>query len=173
MALVLSLGITVVLAVSAVTVISSATSNTREASTHVARNAVEELALAGINDAAALLSLPSKNALNPSIFCLTLQTPPCSQTVSLGGGTVTFSGYLTGTTWTITSTATLPNKNGMNTGNLTKTMTAQIPVIATLTQPLNNPAWNYVYSTHPVTPGVCDMTIQQSVEFFRSTLPDA
>ena len=163
MALVLSLGITVVLAVSAVTVISSATSNTREASTHVARNAVEELALAGINDAAALLSLPSKNALNPSIFCLTLQTPPCSQTVSLGGGTVTFSGYLTGTTWTITSTATLPNKNGMNTGNLTKTMTAQIPVIATLTQPLNNPAWNYVYSTHPVTPGVCDMTIQQSV----------
>ena len=144
MALVLSLGISVVLALSAVTVISSATSNTRAASTHVAHNAVEELALAGINDAAALLSLPSKNALNPSVFCLTLQTPPCSQTVSLGGGTVTFSGYLTGTTWTITSTATLANKNGLNTGDLTKTMTAQIPVIATLTQPLNNRAWNYV-----------------------------
>jgi len=70
MALVLSLGISVVLALSAVTVISSATSNTRAASTHVAHNAVEELALAGINDAAALLSLPSKNALNPSVFCL-------------------------------------------------------------------------------------------------------
>jgi hypothetical protein len=160
---VLSLGISVILALSAVTVVSSATSNTREASTQVARNAVEELALAGINDAAALLSLPSKNALNPSVFCLTLQTPPCSQTVSLGGGSVTFSGYLTGTTWTITSTATLPNKNGLNTGDITKTMTAQIPVIATLTQPLNNPAWNYVYSTHPVTSGACDMTIGQSV----------
>jgi hypothetical protein len=160
---VLSLGISVILTLSAITVLSSATTNTREANTHVARNAVEELALAGINDAAALLSLPSKNALNPSVFCLTGQTPPCSQTVSLGGGSVTFSGYLTGATWTITSTATLPNKNGLNTGDVTKTMTAQIPVVPTLTQPLNNPAWNYVYATHPATAGVCDMTIQQSV----------
>jgi len=142
---------------------SSATSNTREARTHVGRNAVEELALAGINDAAALLSLPSKNALNPNVFCITGQTPPCSQTVELGGGSVTFSGLLTGSTWTITSTARLPNKNGLNTGDLVKTMTAQIPVIATLTQPLNNPAWNYIYATHPPTAGVCDMTIQQSV----------
>lgn len=159
----LALGLTVILAMSAVTVISSATSNTRSAKTSSLRQAVDELALAGINDAAALLSLPSKNALNPSIFCLTLQPPPCSQTVSLGGGRVTFSGVLNGTTWTITSTATLANKNGLNPGNLMKTMTAQIPIIPTLTQPLNNPAWNYIYATHPPTPGACDMTIGQSV----------
>jgi hypothetical protein len=162
-ALVLALGITVILAMSAVTVISSATSNTRSARTASLRQGVEELALAGINDAAALLSLPSKNALNPNVFCVTLQPPPCSQTVSLGGGTVTFSGVLNGTTWTITSTATLANRNGLNSGSLTRTMTAQIPVIPTLTQPLNNPAWNYIYATHPATPGACDMTIQQSV----------
>jgi hypothetical protein len=38
-----------------------------------------------------------------------------------------------------------------------------VQVIATLTQPLNNPAWNYIYATHPATPGVCDEIIQQSV----------
>jgi len=64
---------------------------------------------------------------------------------------------------TVRTSKTLPNKNGLNTGDVTKTMTAQIPVIPTLTQPLNNRAWNYVYATHPVTPGACDMTIQQSV----------
>jgi hypothetical protein len=160
---VLTLGICVVLALSAITVVSSATSNTREASTHVRHNAVENLALAGINDASAYLRLPSKNALNPNAFCATGQTPPCSQSVPLDGGTVTYSGTLNSSTWTITSTGTLQNKNGLNTGNLTRTMTAQIPVIPTLTQPLNNPAWNYIYATHPATPGVCDMTIQQSV----------
>jgi hypothetical protein len=159
----MALAITCVLSLSAITVISSATSNTRSAKTLSLRNSVEELALGGINDAAALLSLPSKNALNPNVFCVTLQPPPCSQTVSLGGGTVTFSGVLNGTTWAITSTATLANKNGLNSGSLTRTMTAQIPVIPTQTQPLNNPAWNYIYATHPPTPGVCDMTIQQSV----------
>lgn len=159
----LALGITVILAMSAVTVISSATTNSRSTSTTSVRQALDHLAMAGINDAASILSLESKNALNPNVLCITGQTPPCSQTVSLGGGTVTFSGYLTGTTWTITSTATMPNKNGLNTNNLTKTITAQIPVIATLTHPLNNPAWNYLYATHPVTPGICDMSIQQSV----------
>jgi hypothetical protein len=160
---VLALGITVILAMSAITVISSATSNSRATGTGSVRLALDHLAVAGINDAASILSLESKNALNPNVFCITGQTPPCSQTVSLGGGTVTFSGYLTGTTWTITSVATMPHKNGMNTNNLSKTITAQIPIIATLTHPLNNPAWNYLYATHPVTPGVCDMSIEQSV----------
>jgi hypothetical protein len=160
---VLALGITVILAMSAITVISSATSNSRATGTATVRTALDHLAMAGINDAASILSLESKNALNPNVFCITGQTPPCSQTVSLGGGTVTFTGYLTGTTWTITAVATMPHRNGMNTNTLSKTITAQIPVIATLTHPLNNPAWNYLYATHPVTPGVCDMSIDQSV----------
>jgi hypothetical protein len=44
---------------------------------------------------------------------------------------------------------------------VTRTLTAKVPVIPTYTQPLNNPAWNFIYSRG--TGQTCDMTIANSV----------
>ncbi|MGB2952046.1 MAG: hypothetical protein WBB74_01490, partial [Gaiellaceae bacterium] len=62
--------------------------------------------------------------------------------------------------WTLTSTGSMrnPNPNG---GNVTKTLTAKVTVVPTVTQPLNTPAWNYIYSTH--TGSACDQTLNNNV----------
>jgi hypothetical protein len=44
---------------------------------------------------------------------------------------------------------------------ISRTLTAKVPVVPTYTQPLNNPSWNFIYSRG--TGQACDMTIQQSV----------
>src|ERR671925_455512 len=53
------------------------------------------------------------------------------------------------------------NRNPNSAADVTRTLTAKVPVVPTYTQPLNNPSWNFIYSRG--TGSACDMTVTQSV----------
>jgi hypothetical protein len=44
-----------------------------------------------------------------------------------------------------------------------RTLTAQVPVTPSFAQPLNNPAWNYVFATRTGDPSGCDLTLNNNV----------
>ena len=153
-ALVMSLLVMAISSVLLVSVITYTSSTTRDATRTRSTLMVDALAEAGVNNAAAVLSNPSNNALNPTLL------PP--RTTAYQGGNVTWSGVLDATTgvWTVNSVAFAPNP--ASPGNrVMRALRARIAVIPTLSQPLNSPAWNYIYSRG--TGATCDMTIGQTV----------
>jgi hypothetical protein len=173
-ALVLALGVTVVLSMTVVTVIESARSNQRSATMSSGRSSAYDLAEAGVNNAMAVLRLPTNNALDKYVFCAdaaSLPTLPCSRTDTYSAGKVTWYGTLyqnpaAGTAyWDLFSTGYVRNPFG--TADYQKTIRATIPVVPTTTQPLNNPSWNYIFSRAAgsgVALSGCDMTLANSVD---------
>jgi hypothetical protein len=152
--LIMAVGILGVLSVSGVTLIYYSSTNARSAEYSVKNGSAYDLAEAGIDEMMAVLSKPTNNALMPDLLPET--------THEYNGGTVTWSGALDQLTqtWSVTSTGRLDNPNE-GASDVTRTLTAKIPVTPTLTQPLNNPAWNYIYATGTGQP--CDMTVSQNV----------
>ena len=80
---------------------------------------------------------------------------------SYANGTVDWCGTLNRSTaqWYLTSIGNM--KNPGRTGNVTRMLQATVSVVPTLTQPLNNPSWNYIYATH--TGNACDQTLSNNV----------
>ncbi len=152
-ALVMALGFLVVVSIVVFSAIDYSTANGRTSRYNVARQQVDALAQAGVNNAEAVLSNPTNNALTSTLLP--------STTTTYDGGTVTWSGTLNSSTstWTITSTGNANNPSGAAT--VTRTLTATILVSPTLTQPLNNQAWNYIYDWG--TGNTCDMTLANTV----------
>jgi len=152
-ALVMALGFLVVISIVVFSAIDYSTANGRTSRYNVARQQVDALAQAGVNNAEAVLSNPSNNALTSTLLP--------STTTTYDGGTVTWSGTLNASTstWTITSTGHANNPSGAAT--VTRTLSATVLVTPNLTQPLNNQAWNYVYDWG--TGNTCDMTLSQGV----------
>ena len=152
-ALVMALGFLVVVSIIVFSAIDYSTANGRTSRYNVARQQVDALAQAGVNNAEAVLSNPSNNALTSTLLPTT--------TTTYDGGTVTWSGTLNASTstWTITSTGHANNPSGAAT--VTRTLTATILVSPTLTQPLNNQAWNYIYDWG--TGNTCDMSLANTV----------
>ncbi|MGZ4352127.1 MAG: hypothetical protein ACXVZ4_01160 [Gaiellaceae bacterium] len=146
-----------VLLLMATTALRFTASSGRTAAYAGAKTQAYHFAEAGIDEAMSILSLPSNNALDPTLL-------PASKTDSFRGGTVTWGATLSmlSSTWTITSTGSVANPTGPHTAAAARTLRATVHINPTLTQPLNNPAWNYVYATRPASSG-CDETIQQSV----------
>ena len=70
-----------------------------------------------------------------------------STTVSLTGGSVTYGGTLSGTTWTLTSTSTVSNPSGPHASPITRTVSAQAEV-NTNTQADMGP-WDYLFIDQP------------------------
>lgn len=152
-ALVMALGMLIVMSIIVGAVIDYSTANGRNSRLDTGRQKSYALAEAGINNAEAVLSQPTNNALTSTLLPSTTST--------YDGGSVTWSGTLNASTstWTITSTATVNNPAGG--AAITRTLTATVLVTPNLTQPLNNQAWNYVYDWG--TGNTCDMTLSQSV----------
>jgi hypothetical protein len=173
-ALVIALGVTVVLSMTVVTVIESATSNQRSSKMTSGRSAAYNLAEAGLNNAMAVLRLPTNNALDQYVFCAdaaSLPPLPCQHTDTYSAGTVVWYGNLyqnpaAGTAyWDLFSTGHVRNPYGG--ADYQKTIRATIPVVPTTTQPLNNPSWNYIFSRATgsgVALSGCDMTLTNSVD---------
>jgi phage baseplate assembly protein gpV len=119
----------------------------------------------GINDALAILKNPTNNALSPGLLCAPGASVPCDSAHALetdnDGGFAKWYGVLNQitSTWSITSTGYTRNPTGAS--SLARTVRVSVHVTATLTQPLNNPAWNYVMALR--TGNTCDMTIGNSV----------
>jgi hypothetical protein len=153
--LIMAVGILGVLSVTGVTLIYYSSTNARSAEYSVHNASAYDLAEAGIDEMMAVLSKPTNNALMPDLLPET--------THEYDGGTVTWSGTLDQLTqtWSVTSTGRIDNPTGHGTSEVTRTLSAKVPVTPTLTQPLNNPAWNYIYATGTGQP--CDMTVSQNV----------
>src|SRR5207244_3973498 len=172
-ALVIALGVTVVLSMTVVTVIESASANQRNATMSGGRASAYDLAEAGVNNAMSVLRVPTNNALDKYVFCTdsgSLPTLPCKRTDTYSSGKVIWYGTLyqnaaAGTAyWDLFSTGYVRNPYGG--ADYQKTLRATIPVVPVTTQPLNNPSWNYIFSRATgsgVALSGCDMTLANSV----------
>ncbi|MGB2875569.1 MAG: hypothetical protein WBB76_08865 [Gaiellaceae bacterium] len=166
MALVMAIGITTVLAIAGTTAVVYSTSNSTESTQTSSKQDAFSLAEAGINNSMAVLNLPTNNSLDPTILpnrtsCSTNLGSTCS--APYGDGYVVWGGTLdrSAAIWTVTSTGYYRNASKGNSGYLSKTLTAKVTVVPTYTQPLNNPAWNYIYATRTGNP--CDETLSNNV----------
>src|SRR2546423_1130135 len=159
MALVMALGMTVVLGIAGTTAMVYSNSDAKQAIQTGSRQSAFALAEAGINNTMAILDLPTNNALDPDVLpkCTTNGTkytdPTASRTSTTtwlhstlgGGGTVDYCGTLirSSAIWYLTSIGNTRNPNNAN-AKVTRTLEATVTVTPTISQPLNNPVWNYL-----------------------------
>jgi hypothetical protein len=175
-ALVVALGVLVVLTISSTTAMYYAGTNSRSANVSDKRNRAYSLAEAGINNAMAILSKPTNNALDKYVLCpdsASLPPLPCVHTDTYDNGTVTWSGLLAvdvvtnSAYWTVTSVGDVVNPTSPAAPHLTRKITATVVVKPTDSQELNNPSWDYIFSRAPNWTGQalngCDMTLGNSV----------
>ncbi len=164
--LVMAVGILGVLSVSGTTLIYYSSTNARSVSYSTANASAYDLAESGINEMMSILSKPDNNALNKYLLGEQSNGSVTHTTHTYDGGTVEWYGTLTqsvagASTWNLTSIGRVRNPTGASASQVTRTLTAKVPVVPTYTQPLNNPSWNFIYSRG--TGQTCDMTIQNSV----------
>jgi hypothetical protein len=166
--LVMAIGILGVLTLSGTTLVYYSSTNARSAVYSDDNSSAYDLAEAGINEMMAILAKPDNNALNKYLLGLQEDGSVTHTVHEYDDGTVEWWGTLdeATATWSLTSIGQIANKSGS--APIKRTLKAQVPVTPTVTQPLNNPSWNYVMSTQ-VTGGECDMTISNNVEV-RSNL---
>lgn len=150
LALVLALGVMVVLSASSVVIVDYTTANSSSSAMSREKQSAFTLAEAGINNAMAVLSDPSKNAMSTTLLP--------SRTSTYQTGSVTWSGVLNQATatWALTSTGTV--RNPTRGANLTHTIKANVLIKSRETQPRQNDAWNFVFITQ-VTGGSCDFSV--------------
>jgi Tfp pilus assembly protein PilX len=184
-ALVIALAVTVVFSMTVVTVIESATSNSRTADRTKGRISAYSLAEAGINNAASILTKSNSydaHVLHPQgayaqADCASPPANPTGATLlgntcspyswSYDGGTTTMWGWFDSNTsiWTITSTGSV--RNAFGGAPTTRTLTATVHVRAQASQMNVVPAWNYVF-VKDLTPNVCNVTLDQTTTLSSS-----
>lgn len=160
----MAVGILGVLTLSGTTLIYYSNTNHRSARFSDDNASAYDLAEAGINEMMAVLSKTQNNALNKYLLGWHDDGTVTKTVHGYDDGTVTWWGTLDDSTatWTLSSVGTIKSPTGA-TADVTRTLTAKVPVTPVVNQPLNNPAWNYVYSTQ-VTGGECDMTLDNTVQ---------
>jgi Tfp pilus assembly protein PilX len=184
-ALVIALAVTVVFSMTVITVIESASSNSRSSDRSKGRVSAYTLAEAGINNAASILSKSNpfdQHLLHPQgsyqpADCTSPPANPTGQpllgntcspyTWTYDGGTTTMWGWLDSSTsnWTITSTGTVRNAFASN--STSRTLTATIHMRPQASQLNVVAAWNYVF-VRDTTPGVCNVTLDQTTTLSSS-----
>ena len=175
MALVMAIGIMAVLGIVGTTAVAYSTSATTESGQSQSRQNAFSLAEAGINNVMAILDLPTNNALDPDVLpkCTTNNTkysdPTATRTATstwlhstIDGGSVDYCGTLVRSQalWYVTAIGNAKNPN-KTTSNNTKVLEATVTVTPSLTQPLNNPVWDYLYAGH--TGSACDQSLSNNI----------
>ena len=175
MALVMALGMTVVLGMAGTTAIAYSTSSSTQAVQTRSRGNAFSLAESGINNSMAILDLPTNNALDPDTLpkCTSNNTkysdPTANHTststwlhAGYSGGSVDYCGTLirSSALWYLTSIGNTQNPNKAS-GTVTRTLEATVTVTPTVSQPLNNPVWNYLYAGN--TGSACDQTLNNNI----------
>ena len=157
-ALIMALGMLIVLSISTIAMLTYTTDNGRSVRYQGARVSAYSLAEAGVNEALAVLNLPTNNALVDTLLP--------TRTSTYAGGTARWSGTLNkpAATWAITSTGTVSNPSGA--APVTKTLKVNVLITPSLTQAANNQAWNYIWSKKPNDgdPATCEMIVTNSVQ---------
>jgi Tfp pilus assembly protein PilX len=166
-ALVLALAVTVIIGMVGSTLMMYSTSNQQNADRSSFDSTAHGLAEAGINNAMAVLSNPSNNAIcDPATTCTSL-LPNSLATANVSPYD---DGYVkwwatfdrTTTTWTLNAIGYMRNPTG-SAIPVTRRITARTKVRPSLMQPSNNPAWNYIMATRTGTAGGCDESLSNSV----------
>src|SRR5919201_1071966 len=164
--LIMAMGILGMLTMTGTALIYYSDTNARSAAYSNSNSSAYDLAEAGINEMMAVLSRPENNALNKYLLGEQSNGSVTHTTHTYDAGTVEWWGTLTqsfsgSSTWSLTAIGRVKNPTGSSVSQVSRTLTAKVPVVPTYTQPLNNPSWNFIYSRG--TGQTCDMTIQQSV----------
>src|SRR5919206_806087 len=164
--LIMAMGILGMLTMTGTALIYYSDTNARSAAYSNSNSSAYDLAEAGINEMMAILSRPENNALNKYLLGEQSNGSVTHTTHTYDAGTVEWWGQLTqsvsgSSTWSLTAIGRVKNPTGSSVSQVSRTLTAKVPVIPTYTQPLNNPSWNFIYARG--TGQACDMTIQQSV----------
>jgi Tfp pilus assembly protein PilX len=138
MALPYALGVTMVLSALAAAIFTYTTTNQGAAKRAQADQRAYGLAETGLSYALSRL----QNASDP-----TDSTSVPSTTVSLTGGSTTYSGSLSATTWTLTSTGTVTNPSGPNAASITRTVSMQAEITNTTETDMR--PWDYLFVDQP------------------------
>ena len=159
-ALVMSVGMIAVLSIVGTTTLVYTTSNARSGVLSKDNERAFSLAEAGLNNAMAVLSLPTNNALESTLLPSTEAT---ASSAAYEGGTSKWYGTLdrAAAMWTITSLGLYDNPTGIGLAQVRRKLVAKVPVIPTNTQTNNNPAWNYIYAR--ATGSTCDVTLNNNL----------
>jgi Tfp pilus assembly protein PilX len=185
-ALVMALGIMVVCTIMVTTIVVYTSAGQRTSYYGKSRLTAFDAADAGMNNAFAVLNLPTNNSLQPSILppCHTAnpdtttpgQTNPAWFTSSTnltsqstwnqntyGNATTYWCGDLDkfGAQWFLRSVGSIRNPVARNGIKTTRTLTSKVTIQPTLTQPKNNPVWDYLYAGH--TGSACDQTLNNNI----------
>jgi hypothetical protein len=163
MALILTVGMLVVLGLTGGTLIAYTTANQGAAHRHSADATAHKLAEAGINNAFAVLSNPSNNALSSLLLPPTLETANVS---NYDEGYVKWWGTFSASnsTWSLSSIGYVRNPTPGAQVPVMRRISVSTRVRGSFMQPLNNPSWNYIMATRTGTPGGCDMTLDNSID---------
>jgi Tfp pilus assembly protein PilX len=137
-ALPMALGVTVVLSSLAAGIFTYVVTNQGASERARADQRAYGLAEAGLSYAFSTLG----NASNPYDA-----TAVPSTTVTLSGGTATYSGTLSGVTWTLTGTGTVKNPSGPSAADVVRSVSAQA-IVTTTSVPDMRP-WNYLFVDQP------------------------
>jgi hypothetical protein len=187
-ALVMAIGMLTVCSIMVVTVIQYTSAGQRTSAFSKTRLTAFDAADAGMNNTYAVLNLPTNNSLHQDILpsCHTTNPNPgngAGQTPNstwfgsptnfaatsgwnhntYGNATVDWCGDLdlSAAQWYLWAIGRVKNPTGPTTGNVTRTLFSKVSVVPTMTQPLNNPSWNYIYATR--TGNACDQTFSNNV----------
>lgn len=156
--LVLAVGILVVASIGLATVVRATTSNERNSHYSKAQATAAALAEAGINNAVSILQNPLNNALQQATLP---SSEGAASAQALLGGETRWWGVLTGSTWRVYGKGLVRNPNAGG-PDVTRTLSADVPILPTLNQPLNNASWNYVF-VKATNGSPCDLTLDNSV----------
>jgi Tfp pilus assembly protein PilX len=159
-ALVMSVGMLAVLSIVGTTTLVYTTANARSGVVSKDNERAFSLAEAGLNNAMAVLSLPTNNALESTLLPSTEAT---ASSATYEGGTSKWYGTLdrAAAMWTVTSLGLYANPTGVGAAQVRRKLVAKVPVIPTNTQTNNNPAWNYIYAR--ATGSTCDVTLNNNL----------
>jgi len=138
MALPYALGVTMVLSALAAAIFAYTTTNQGAARRTQADQRAYGLAETGLSYALSTL----QNAADP----YSVSNVP-STTVTLTGGSATYNGSLSGTTWTLSSSGTVTNPSGPDAANIVRTVSMQAEI--TTTSQADMRPWDYLFVDQP------------------------
>src|SRR4051812_12988076 len=153
------MGVIVVLTISGTTMMVYSSQNSRSGARSKSDETSFSLSEAALNNAMAVLSNPTNNALDADVLPSTEAT---ASSVAYENGTAKWYGVLdrANAVWTVTALG-LYNSSTANSAPVKRKLTARVTVTPTYTQPLNNPVWNYLYAGH--TGSTCDQTLNNNI----------
>ena len=157
-----ALGILAVLSIAVVVVVDSSSSSARSSTRSGGDKVAFALAEAGVNNSMAVLNLPTNNALKQQTLVSCAGDAESTWNRSdYEGGYVLWCGTFnaSGAYWDVSAVGKVRNPNGTKT--IERRIGARVVVTPTYTQPLNNPAWNYIFSTR--TGNTCDQYLSNNV----------